>query len=282
MSEPAAILDCNGRPLDLSRPRVMGILNVTPDSFSDGGRFFCLDKALSHARCMVAEGADIIDVGGESTRPGAPEVGVDEELSRILPVVEVLANSLAVPISIDTMKSAVMRAAWGHGAGLINDVSALQADPQALATVAELEAPVCLMHMKGTPRTMQENPDYKDVCDEVFGFLVQRAQTCIEAGIAPERILLDPGIGFGKRVEHNLKLLKYLPGLIRHGYPVLVGVSRKSFIGKVLDLSIDERLEAGLAIAAISAWQGARIIRTHDVAATSRALSMTSALLTVN
>jgi len=276
------MLDCNGRPLDLGRPLVMGILNVTPDSFSDGGQFFCLDKALAHARQMVADGADIIDIGGESTRPGAPAITVEEELSRVVPVIEVLANSISLPISIDTMKSAVMRAAWQHGAGLINDVSALQADPQALATVADLGAPVCLTHMKGTPRTMQENPEYEDVCAEVFAFLRQRAEICIEAGIPRDRIVLDPGIGFGKRVVHNLALLKHLPELIRSAYPVLIGVSRKSFIGKVLDLPVEERLEGGLALAVIAAWQGARIIRTHDVAATARALRMTSALLNVN
>ncbi len=276
------MLDCNGRPLDLGRPLVMGILNVTPDSFSDGGHFFCLDKALAHARQMVADGADIIDIGGESTRPGAPEVSVEEELFRIVPVIEALANSVSVPISIDTMKSAVMRAAWQHGAGLINDVSALQADAEALATVAELGAPVCLMHMKGTPRTMQKHPEYQDVCAEVFAFLSQRAEVCMAAGIPRDRIVLDPGIGFGKRVVHNLALLKHLPDLIRSGYPVLIGVSRKSFIGKVLDLPVEERLEGGLALAVIAAWQGVRIIRTHDVAATARALQMTSALLNVN
>ena len=272
-------LDCAGRPLDLSRPRVMGILNVTPDSFSDGGEFVDTGTANARATQMVEEGAAIIDIGGESTRPGAAEVSVAEELARVIPVIEALHTRLSVPISIDTRKPAVMQAAVGAGAGLVNDVFALRAE-SAIKTVAALGVPVCLMHMQGQPGTMQDNPRYEDVVSEVGGFLQARARACMAGGIDPAHIVLDPGFGFGKTVEHNLLLLQQLHRLVDQDHPVLVGLSRKSLIGKVLGLPVDNRLYPSLSLAAIAAWQGARIIRTHDVRATREALDMCHAVMT--
>ncbi|HUT41459.1 MAG TPA: dihydropteroate synthase [Gammaproteobacteria bacterium] len=271
------ILDCAGTSLDLSIPRVMGILNVTPDSFSDGGEFLAPDRAAEHAQEMVEAGAAIIDVGGESTRPGAEAVPEDVELQRVIPVIEALHATLAVPVSIDTRKPAVMQAAVQAGAGLINDVNALQA-PGMLATAAALGVPVCLMHMQGTPQSMQEQPEYRDAVEEVAGFLVGRAEACQAAGIARDRILLDPGFGFGKTTRHNLQLLQRLDVLVARGYPVLVGLSRKSLIGNVLDLPVDKRLYPGLALAVLAVWQGAAIVRTHDVAATREAIEMCQAV----
>lgn len=271
------MLDCAGKSLDLSIPRVMGILNVTPDSFSDGGEFLDPERAVAHALHMVEAGAAIIDVGGESTRPGAEPVPEEVELARVIPVVEALHETLAVPVSIDTRKPAVMQAAVQAGAGLINDITALQA-PGALATVAALDVPVCLMHMQGTPQTMQAQPEYRDVVAEVAAFLVGRAEDCQAAGIARERILLDPGFGFGKTTQHNLRLLQQLDTLVARGYPVLVGLSRKSLIGNVLDLPVDDRLYPGLALAVLAVWQGAAIVRTHDVAATRAAVAMCTAV----
>ncbi len=255
----------------------MGILNVTPDSFSDGGDFLVPERAVRHAREMVGEGAAIIDVGGESTRPGAAPVSVAEELRRVIPVIEVLTAELEVPVSIDTRKPAVMRAAVEAGAGLINDVYALRA-PGALETAAELGVPVCLMHMQGDPQTMQERPEYGDVVAEVTAFLEARAVACRDAGMARERILLDPGFGFGKTTEHNLLLLQQLDRLVAAGYPVLVGLSRKSLIGNVLDLPVDNRVYPGVALAALAAWQGAALVRSHDVRATREAIDMCHAV----
>jgi dihydropteroate synthase len=271
------IIDCAGKPLDLSRPQVMGILNVTPDSFSDGGVFFAPEAALEHARDMVAAGAAIIDVGGESTRPGAAPVALQEELRRVIPVIEALSATLPVPVSIDTRNPAVMQAAVAAGAGMINDVNALQA-PGALKMAASLGVPVCLMHMQGLPESMQENPEYADVVTEVRQFLADRASACLAAGMARERILLDPGFGFGKTSRHNLLLLQQLDRLVAEGYPVLVGLSRKSLIGKVLGLPVDERLYPGLALAVLAVWQGAAIVRTHDVRATREAVDMCHAV----
>jgi len=271
------MLDCAGRVLDLSRPRVMGVLNVTPDSFSDGGAYVEPAKALDQARRMAAEGAAVIDVGGESTRPGAADVAVDEELRRVVPVIEAIADELDVVVSVDTSKPEVMRAAVAAGAGLVNDVRALRA-PGALETAAGLEAAVCLMHMQGEPRTMQHTPRYADVVAEVSAFLAERVAACEAAGIARERLLLDPGIGFGKAVEHNLSLLKHLDALGRLGLPVLLGVSRKSLIGAVLDRPVDGRLNGSLALAALGAWQGAALVRAHDVAATAEVLAMCQAV----
>jgi len=276
-AQAGKVLDCAGKPLDLSRPQVMGILNVTPDSFSDGGVFFAPEAALTHACDMVAAGAAIIDVGGESTRPGAVPVSLQEELRRVIPVIEALCDKLPVPVSIDTRNPAVMQAAIAAGAGMINDVNALQA-PGAVEMAASLGVPVCLMHMQGIPESMQESPDYTDVVAEVRQFLVDRANACIAAGMSREHILLDPGFGFGKTTRHNLLLLQQLGGLVAEGYPVLVGLSRKSLIGKVLGLPVDERLYPGLALAVLAVWQGAAIVRTHDVRATREAVDMCDAV----
>jgi dihydropteroate synthase len=271
------MLRCGAKLLDLSRPRVMGILNFTPDSFSDGGDFFCASAALERARSMVAEGAAVIDIGGESTRPGAPEVSVDEELRRVVPLVEALARELPVPISVDTSKPEVMRAAVRAGAGMINDVMALRA-PGALEAAAQAGVPVCLMHMQGTPRTMQHNPSYSDVVAEVTEFLLARVERCTEAGIAREQLLLDPGFGFGKTLEHNCRLLRELDSLVATGVPVAVGLSRKSMIGRILEQPVDGRLHGSLAAAVLAAWSGARLIRVHDVRATVEALAVTDAV----
>lgn len=270
-------LDCAGTVVDLSRPQVMGILNVTPDSFSDGGRFVARDRALAHARAMVEEGAAIIDVGGESTRPGAEAVSVQQELDRVVPVIEALRAELPAAISVDTGKPEVMRAAVAAGAGFINDVRALR-EPGALAAAAAAGVPVCLMHMQGEPRSMQHRPHYVDVVAEVREFLLERAAACAAAGIPPHRILLDPGFGFGKTAEHNLRLLKHLPVLTDTGYVVLAGLSRKSLIGTVLGLPVEQRLAPSVALAVLAVWQGARIVRVHDVAATVQAVRMCAAV----
>jgi len=266
-------LSCADRVLDLTRPVVMGVLNVTADSFSDGGRFPSPAAAVAHGHAMVAAGAGIIDVGGESTRPGATPVSLQQELDRVLPVIEALRRELDAVISIDTMKPEVMRAAVAAGAGLVNDVQALQA-PGAIAAVAAGNAAVCLMHMQGTPRTMQSAPQYTDVVTEVHDFLKQRAQACWTAGIATERIVLDPGFGFGKTLQHNLSLLARLPQLAAGAYPLLVGLSRKSMLGTLLGRPVEQRLAGSLALAAIAALHGARIIRTHDVAETCDAVAV--------
>ena len=271
-------LDCAGKPLDLSVPRVMGVLNVTPDSFSDGGRFARLPLALERAREMVAEGAAIIDVGGESTRPGALPVGVEEELRRVLPVVEALAAELPVPISVDTGTPKVIREAVAVGAGLVNDVRALRV-PGALEAAAAAGVPVCLMHMQGEPGTMQASPRYDDVVGEVVRFLEERVAACEAQGIPRSRILLDPGFGFGKALEHNLRLLARLDRLAAVGLPVLVGISRKSMIGALLDAPVHRRLYGGLAAAVVAVMRGARVVRTHDVRATVEALAVVSAVM---
>jgi dihydropteroate synthase len=270
-------LDCKGKVLDLSRPQVMGVLNVTPDSFSDGGDFFSVGAALERALAMQAEGAAIIDIGGESTRPGAAPVSAEDEIRRVVPVIEALQARLTVPISIDTQKPEVMRAAVAAGAGFINDVNALRA-PGALEVAVGCEVPVCLMHMQGEPRTMQADPHYDDVVGEVRGFLQQRAAACEQAGIAREHILLDPGFGFGKTLQHNLQLLARLETISALGFPVLVGLSRKSMIGKLLGLDVGERLAASIALAVLAVERGAALVRAHDVAPTWQALQMQVAL----
>lgn len=255
------------RVLDLSEPCVMGVLNLTPDSFSDGGRYPTRDAAVTHALVMAGEGAAIIDIGGESTRPGASPVSDDEEMSRVIPVVEALRARSDVVISVDTTKPAVMRAACAAGADIINDVSALQA-PGAIEAVAAGGAAVCLMHMQGRPQTMQAAPQYEDVVRDVRGFLSLRVAACLGAGIAADRIAVDPGIGFGKTLEHNLALLANLQALQIDDHPLLVGVSRKSMFGQLLGRAVDRRLPGSLAVATLAVWQGAAIVRAHDVAET--------------
>jgi dihydropteroate synthase len=274
---PENIIDCAGKPLDLSRPRIMAVLNVTPDSFSDGGDFSTPDKAVARAEQMVEEGAAIIDVGGESTRPGAAPVSVDEELQRVIPVIEALHAAIPIPISIDTRKPAVMQAAVAAGAGLINDVNALQ-ESGAVGMAASLEVPVCLMHMQGTPESMQQAPTYDHVVDEVVDYLEARAAVCMRHGIPKKHILLDPGFGFGKTTTHNLLLLQQLERLVGTGFPVLVGLSRKSLIGKVLDLPVDKRLYPGVALAVLAVWKGAVLVRCHDVRPVREAIEMCRAV----
>lgn len=265
------MLYSKGRTLDLSTPQVMGILNITPDSFSDGSCYCQLESALSHAAAMVAAGATLIDVGGESTRPGAADVSTDEELARVIPVVERIAAELDVWISVDTSKPAVMRESVAAGAHLINDVRALSL-PGALAVAADAQVPVCLMHMQGEPRTMQLEPHYDDLLGDINQFFAQRIEACIEAGIARERIILDPGFGFGKTVVQNYQLLGQLADLTHFELPLLVGMSRKSMIGKLLGREVNERLAGSLAAALYAMTQGAQILRVHDVQETVDAL----------
>jgi dihydropteroate synthase len=275
------LMGCSGKKLDLSQPKVMGVLNVTPDSFSDGGHYLALDNALRRAETMAMEGAALIDVGGESTRPGAPPVSVQEELDRVLPVVERLTRELPVPISVDTSKPEVMREAARAGAGLINDVRALQV-PGALEAAAASGLPVCLMHLQGNPATMQQEPRYADVLAEVWAFLAERVGACEAAGIPRERILVDPGFGFGKTLEHNLALLRHLNRFTGLAAGVMVGLSRKSMIGLLLDAPVGERLAGSLAAAVIAAWQGASIVRVHDVRETVQALRVCAAVRAVD
>lgn len=270
-------LQCGDRWLDLSSPIVMGILNVTPDSFSDGGAFMTLDAARRQASRMLDEGARLIDVGGESTRPGAAPVSADEELRRVIPVVEALAKELPIPISIDTSRPETMRAAASAGAGLINDVRALR-QPGALAAAAQTGLPVCLMHMQGEPGIMQQAPEYRDVVVEVTGFLADRVTRCEDAGIPRQRLLVDPGFGFGKALNHNLALLANLPRIAALGPPLLVGLSRKSMIGLVTGRGVGDRLHGSLAAAVLAVMGGARILRVHDVGPTLDALKVVAAV----
>lgn len=250
--------------IDLQVPQVMGILNVTPDSFSDGGLHNTVESAVMHGRKLIASGASFIDIGGESTRPGAPLVSEQEELDRVIPVIEKLALETEVVLSVDTSKAAVMRAAVDAGASLINDVRALT-EPNAVEVAAACAVPVCLMHMKGKPENMQNSPVYDDVADEVINFLLERIDVCKQAGIDDNQIILDPGFGFGKQLDHNYQLLAQL-GRINHlGYPLLVGMSRKSMIGDLLGKAVDERIAGSIALATIAAQSGAKIIRVHDV-----------------
>ena len=276
------ILDCAGMQLDLSRPKVMGILNVTPDSFSDGGDFISPDSAILHAEQMLLEGADIIDIGGESTRPGAVAVSEQEELDRVVPVIEAIKQRLSVVVSIDTNKPVVMQEAVKAGAGLINDVMALHA-PGAIEMASKLNVPVCLMHMQGEPRTMQQNPKYGDVVSDIMAFFQQRIDECVAGGILKERLLLDPGFGFGKTLEHNLILLKRLGEFLHFDRPLLIGISRKSMIGAILhDAPVDDRLYGSLAAAVLAAERGAAILRVHDVRATVDALRVVDAVRTAD
>lgn len=281
-AEPRS-LDCAGKLLDLSRPHVMGVLNITPDSFSDGGALHHdgrpdLDKVLLRVQQMLDEGASIIDVGGESTRPGAAVVSLAEEMARVLPVVEAINNRFDTVISVDTSSPALMLEAAAAGAGMLNDVRALSRSGAMQAAVCT-GLPVCLMHMQGQPDTMQAAPHYQDIVAEVAGFLAARARQCLTAGIARQNIVLDPGFGFGKTVQHNLQLLNRLSELQGLGYPLLVGLSRKSLIGKILGRDVDRRLAGSLTQAVLAVERGAAIIRVHDVEASCDALKLCQAVL---
>lgn len=268
---------CGHYQLNLSRPHVMGIVNVTPDSFSDGGKFASTELAIQHGLQLIAEGADILDIGGESTRPGADPVKLDEELNRVIPVVEALSKVAKVPISIDTYKPEVMRLAIAAGADIVNDVRALL-EPNALEIVAASNTGVCLMHMQGNPQTMQIDPHYENVVEEIKQFLLDRLHAAEQAGISKNRILLDPGFGFGKRTVHNVALIQNLNYLVAIGQPLLVGLSRKSVLGAIAGGDEKQRLHAGLAASVISAMKGAKILRVHDVKATVDALKVVSAI----
>lgn len=263
----------NQRVLDLSQTQVMGILNVTPDSFSDSGKFFSLDKALYHAEEMLKQGASIIDVGGESTRSMAEEVTLQQELDRVIPVVEAIRQRFDCWISVDTSKAEVMKAAADAGMDLINDIRALT-EENALQTAAELDLPVCLMHMQGQPKTMQANPEYQNVVEEVLAWLLQRAAICEQAGVRKENIILDIGFGYGKTLQHNYQLLNHLEQFVATGYPLLIGLSRKSMIGNLLQKDVNHRLVGSVAGALISVMKGAHIVRVHDVEATVDALKV--------
>jgi dihydropteroate synthase len=258
--------------LSLDRPLIMGVVNVTPDSFSDGGLYASRDAAIAHARALIGEGADILDIGGESTRPGAAAVDLDEERRRVLPVVEALADC-GVPVSVDTRKPALMREAIAAGASLVNDIGGAEAEG-ALAALAATDAAVCLMHKQGEPQTMQQAPHYDDVVREVRDYLARRAGAALSAGIARERIVVDPGFGFGKTYEHNLALLRDLGQLAALGFPVLAGLSRKAMLGKITGREPVNRVYASVAAALFAAERGARILRVHDVAATRDALAV--------
>ncbi len=258
-------LQCAKYKLNLQEPLIMGILNVTPDSFSDGGQFNNFDAAIVQAKQMLADGVDIIDIGGESTRPGAAAVSEDEELQRVVPLIEKLSQEIDVPISIDTSKATVMYEAVQAGASMINDVYALQKD-KALQTAAQLKVPVCLMHMQGSPETMQKNVQYKNITQEVFDFFEKRIEACLEFGLNKEHIIIDPGFGFGKHLQHNLELLNKLDLFVESGFPVLAGLSRKSMLGQITGKDVKNRLAASLAVAQIALQKGSQIIRVHDVA----------------
>ncbi len=269
--------NCGNFQLDLASPKVMGIVNVTPDSFSDGGKFSQTNLAIEHALKLAEEGASILDIGGESTRPNAIPVSLQEELDRVIPVIEVLVSQVNIPISIDTYKPAVMQAAIDAGASLVNDVRALQ-EADALAIVAKSHVGICLMHMQGTPQTMQQNPQYHNVVEEVKTFLEDRLQASIQGGCSPANILIDPGFGFGKTRQHNITLLQNLRSFAGLGQPLLVGLSRKSVLGQVTGNDVDSRLYASIAASVIAAMKGAKILRVHDVKATVEALKVFSAI----
>ncbi|MGX2967796.1 dihydropteroate synthase [Ursidibacter sp. B-7004-1] len=266
------------RLLDLTAPKIMGILNFTPDSFSDSGKFFTLDKALYQVEKMLNDGADIIDIGGESTRPNAPIVDLADELERVVPVVEAVRQRFDCLISVDSSKAEVFRQAAKVGADILNDIRALQ-EPNALETAAQLGLPVCLMHMQGTPQNMQQNPEYDDVVEEVADFLNQRIFACLTAGIPQNHIILDVGFGFGKTVQHNYQLLKHLNAFVQSGYPVLAGLSRKSMIGNVLNKPVEQRTVGSVAGALLAVQNGAKIVRVHDVAETADALKIWTAMM---
>ncbi|MDP3088606.1 MAG: dihydropteroate synthase [Methylotenera sp.] len=268
---------CGKYQLNLNRPHVMGIVNVTPDSFSDGGKFASTNLAIEHALKLIAEGADILDIGGESTRPNATTVSLDEELNRVIPVIEALSKLSSVPVSIDTYKPEVMRLAIAAGADIVNDIRALQ-ESRALKIVAQSNVGVCLMHMQGTPQTMQNEPYYKDVVSEVKQFLIDRMNVAISHGIPKNCILIDPGFGFGKTRAHNIALIQHLHELNAIGQPLLVGLSRKSVLGAIAGGDESQRLHSSIAASVISAMKGAKIVRVHDVKATVEALKVVEAI----
>jgi dihydropteroate synthase len=276
------IFNCGNFQLDLSSPKVMGIVNVTPDSFSDGGKFSQTNLAVAQALKLADEGAGILDIGGESTRPNATPVSLQEELDRVIPVIEALVSQVNIPISIDTYKPAVMQAAIRAGASMVNDVRALQEGAglkqSAIEIVAKSNVGVCLMHMQGTPQTMQQNPQYNDVVNDIKVFLNTRLQACLQAGCKPADILFDPGFGFGKTREHNITLLQNLESFADLGQPLLVGLSRKSVLGQVTGNDVDARLYASIAASVIAVMKGAKILRVHDVKATVEALKVVSAI----
>ncbi|MEY4729193.1 MAG: hypothetical protein RL020_351 [Pseudomonadota bacterium] len=279
MSKPSELI-CGHFILKLDRPLIMGIVNVTPDSFSDGGKFFSRDRAIEHALKLIEEGADILDIGGESTRPGSLSVDLDKEMQRVIPVIEALRDK-KIPLSIDTQKTAVMDTAMKAGASMINDVNALRAEG-ALEVAAKTGAGICMMHMIGTPQNMQQLIDYKDILIDVSAYLQARAQAAEQAGITKNRIVIDPGFGFGKRTVHNLALLRGLQKIADLGYPVLAGLSRKSIFGELTGKLTAERVSASIAAALLAAQNGASIIRVHDVAATKDALTVLQAVQTQN
>ena len=272
-------LVCGTTAYDLGRPYLMGVLNVTPDSFSDGGKFYEPSEAVEQGLRMAEEGADFIDVGGESTRPGSDPVQIREELRRVLPIVAELSSRLANPISVDTYKSEVAREAVAAGAQIINDITGLRGDPAMAGVVAELGTPVVLMHIKGTPKTMQQNPHYDVLIGEIKAYLAESAEIALGAGVDRRKIVLDPGIGFGKTFPDNFRIIKHLREFTTLGYPILVGASRKSFLSNDRTYEVDERLEQSLAAAAIAVLHGANIIRTHDVAATKKAVWVAQQML---
>jgi dihydropteroate synthase len=273
-----APIEIGSHTFDFSRTYIIGVLNVTPDSFSDGGRFLDTDAALTHALSLASEGADIIDIGGESTRPGAERVHLDAELARVIPVIENFRAVSNTPISVDTYKSAVARAAVDKGADLINDISGLRFDPAMAETAASLNVPVVVMHMKGEPTSMQANPVYENLIEEIYTYFEESIGIAEKAGVPRKRILIDPGIGFGKTFPHNFSVLRNLWRFSELGLPILVGASRKSFLGSLSDTGVDDRLEESLAAAVIAASNGAHFVRVHDVVATRRALGLFDAV----
>jgi len=274
------LLHLRSRDIDLEQKVVvMGILNVTPDSFYDGGRYTGEDEALARVEEMIGEGADIIDVGGESVRPGVDPIGLNEELGRVIPVIEKIKRQFSIPICVDTYKAEVARQAIEEGAEMVNDISALRFDPDLRKIVAGYGVPVVLMHIKGTPKNMQDNPRYDSLMEEIISYLDSSIKLAEEAGADGRGIIVDPGIGFGKTTAHNLEILRRLEELASLGKPILVGLSRKSFIGNVLGLPQEERLEGGLAATCMAVWRGARLVRTHDVSPTRRAVDMVQAIL---
>jgi dihydropteroate synthase len=273
------IIKCGNYSLEFGkRTLVMGVINITPDSFSDGGKFYDTKVAISHAKYLVSNGADILDVGGESTRPGSESVTMDEEMKRVIPVIEGISNEVEIPISIDTCKSEVAKAALDAGACIINDISAMRSDPRIANVAAESQSPLILMHMQGTPKDMQKDPKYKDVMGDIKEFLEERLDLAQSKGVTRENMIIDPGIGFGKTLEHNYEIIRRLRELKDLNLPILMGTSRKSFIGNTLGLDVNERLEGTLATITMSIINGADIIRVHDVKEAVRTAKMTDAI----